>query len=338
MIVKDINDIKEVIKDLIQIRNASYSDHVTKPSKIWSQWLSMLSFVTELSEDSLEKIRLHTGFGFFLGSNWSTCYYEKNEIEIGLKNSGDSKYINDYIQLTKGIPEKFHCSEIDKNRELISIQYNGKYINEDVLRFQSTISNLSNLKERKIKRYLEIGAGYGGLCNQFSKIFRPEQSIVIDHPEVLFWSAVYTFVNNPTASIEIVTSEDTIISESDFVFVPAFLTDVLKDEKVDLLVNENSFCEMMEEQVEYYLKTLSYGLLYSNNRNRQFMNFEIANLNDILLSSFNTTPSSSFYKTIYNAHTSEHNLKYCFFAAKDTMLLPSIIPEKLCGLSVRESF
>ena len=49
-------------------------------------------------------------------------------------------------------------------------------------------------------------------------------------------------------------------------------------DKCDVLININSFCEMTENQVKFYLDSqrISWGLLYSNNRNRQFMNRDLA--------------------------------------------------------------
>lgn len=337
MVINNISDIRESVKKLINLRESSYEGHITKASKIWLKWLKMLSFATELSDESLNKIRLHTGFGFFLGSNWSTCYYEKNEIDLGVKKPLESHYITDYLKLTQHIPEKFHCSEVDINRSLISILYDNKYINEDVLRFQSTMSNLSHLNGKKINTYLEIGAGYAGLCNQVKRILNPKQSIVIDHPEVLFWSIVYTFINNPKSSIEVITNKGQSIEDSDFVFIPAFLSEVLKDETIDLLVNENSFAEMTSEQVNYYLDLFSFDILYSNNRNRQFMNFEVHDLNSIIHEKFSTFPDMSFYQNIYDNTTSTHNQKYHFFISKDSSSLPTFDPHKLCGLSIRTS-
>lgn len=338
MEIKNIKDIKNTINDLIKLRNTKYKNHVTNASNLWANWLDILSFPRDLSDESLEKIRLHTGFGFFLGSNWSTCYYEKNEIELGIKSIYKSKYILDYLKLTKNIPNKYHCSEIDINRDLISIKYNNIYINEDVLRFQSTISNLTFLEEKEINIYLEIGAGYGGFCNQFVKHFNPKQTIIIDHPEVLFWSLTYTLINNPNSKIKIITIDDSTIDDSDFIFVPAFLTDVLKDIKIDLIVNENSFCEMTEEQIKYYLNTLSFDLLYSNNRNRQFMNFEVNDLNTILLDKLYSSPNISFYENLYKDEISKHNLKYHFFLSSKFENLPNIINDNLNGLSIRKEF
>ncbi|RXJ66618.1 hypothetical protein CRV08_12375 [Halarcobacter ebronensis] len=338
MEIKSIEDIKLYINELIELREKKYKTHITNASKIWSKWLEILSFPRDLTNESLDKIRLHTGFGFFLGSNWSTCYYEKNELELGIKEIKDSKYIQDYEKLTKSTPKEFYCSEIDKNRDLISIKYKDKYINEDVLRFQSTLSNLVCLKDKQINTYLEIGAGYGGFSNQFFKHFNPKQTIIIDHPEVLFWSMTYTFINNPDKKISLITEKDQIINDSDFLFVPAFLTDCLINHKIDFVINENSFCEMTKEQIDYYLTTLNFDLLYSNNRNRQFMNFEVDSLNEILLNKFKSIPETSFYDNFYKKEKNKHNLKYHFFISSNPDMLPSFNPKELNGLSVREKF
>ncbi len=72
------------------------------------------------------------------------------------------------------------------------------------------------------------------------------------------------------------------------------MTDCLINHKIDFVINENSFCEMTKDQIDYYLTTLNFDLLYSNNRNRQFMNFEVDNLNEILLNKFKSVPEISF--------------------------------------------
>ena len=336
MIIKSISDIREITEELIELREGPYRNHVTKPNIMWKKCLEMMSFIYDLSDESLQKIRLHTGFGFFIGSNWSTCYYEKQEIELGIKKLSESRYIEDYNKLTRNISEEYLCSEIDINRSLISIKYNDLFINEDVLRVQSTISNLSCLSDCNINKYLEVGGGYGGLCNQFRKLFKPRQSIIIDHPEVNFWSAVYTFINNPGCSIEIV-NDNSKISNSDFVFIPTYFTNVLENEKIDLLVNENSFSEMTSDQVNYYLDTIPFELLYTNNRDKQFMNNELNSLNSLIVKKLKTAPDLSFYEKIYNK-SDMHNQKYHMFASKNIELLPDFDHNNICGLTIRTEF
>jgi hypothetical protein len=296
----------------------------------------MLSFIFDLSEDSLQKIRLHTGFGFFLGSNWSSVYYEKNEIELGICTFEKSKTINDYINLTKNVEKKFWCSEIDKNKDLISIKYNGYFINEDILRVQSTISNLAQIEKFDFNKVIEIGAGYGLLSNQINRVFNCNQVVIVDHPEILYWNAIYTFLNDPKAKIQIISEINEEISECDYVFVPSFLAEkVLVESEFDLLVNENSFCEMTSDQIYHYLSVVKAKLLYSNNRNCQFMNSQLQDLNRLLKSKYSLFPKFNFYSKKYKNLESKHNAKYIFFASEQSINLPNFDPNILNGLTVR---
>ena len=57
MEIKNIKDIKNTINDLIKLRNTKYKNHVTNASNLWANWLDILSFPRDLSDESLEKIR-----------------------------------------------------------------------------------------------------------------------------------------------------------------------------------------------------------------------------------------------------------------------------------------
>lgn len=52
--------------------------------------------------------------------------------------------------------------------------------------------------------------------------------------------------------------------------------------RCDVMFNMNSFCEMTSEAVDRYLSNISFSRLYSSNRERQFMNHEIATLSSVL--------------------------------------------------------
>ena len=126
-------------------------------------------------------------------------------------------------------------------------------------------------------------------------------------------------------------------SNSDFVFIPTYFTNVLENEKIDLLVNENSFSEMTSDQVNYYLDTIPFELLYTNNRDKQFMNNELNSLNSLIVKKLKTAPDLSFYEKIYNK-SDMHNQKYHMFASKNIELLPDFDHNNICGLTIRTEF
>lgn len=329
-------EIRESIITLIKLRNTQYVNNATHPSGLWKDFIQKLSFVFDFSERSLNDIRLHTGFGFYLGSSWSTCYYESQEILMGLKDIESSKYINDYKKLTDGIPVDYHCSELDHNRDIISINYNEKYITEDVLRAQSAVSNLFQIKDL-FSSCMEIGAGYGSLANQILKLFPIKKYFIVDHPEILYWSIIWTGLVCPEKKIMLFNGKNNDkLDKAEVIFVPPFLMDQLTID-VDLAINENSFCEMTQEQVDFYLdnKNIKFKILYSNNRDRQFMNNELHSLNSELSKRYILKPSKDFYDKKYQKENSKRNCKYIYFCSTNN-LLEMVNPSKLCGLSIRK--
>ncbi|MEE9910678.1 MAG: putative sugar O-methyltransferase [Deltaproteobacteria bacterium] len=253
----------------------------------------------------------------------------------GLKDIESSKYINDYKALTEGIPAAYHCSELDHNRDLISIHYHQKYLTEDVLRAQSSVSNLFQVKDL-FSSCMEIGAGYGALANQILKLFPVRKYYIVDHPEILYWSIIWTVLVCPEKRIVLYNGKnDDELEKAEVIFVPPFLIENLTID-VDLAINENSFCEMAPEQIEFYLhnKNIKFNILYSNNRDRQFMNNDLHSLNAMLSEQFILTPPPDFYSERYQKENSQHNCKYIYFCTKKNSL-GMVDPSKLRGLSTR---
>jgi putative sugar O-methyltransferase len=328
-------NIKSTIAELVTLRDTNYTDSLSYPSGLWKNWLQKLSFAMDLSEKNLRDIRLHVGMGFFLGAPWSKVYYEANELRLKLKTPEESTSVQDYLRLTKGVDDQLKISELDPLREEIAIEHNGKYITEDVLRTQSTISNLRFFQS--FNSCIEIGAGYGALANQIVRAYNVKKYYVIDYPEILFYVATWSKIVNPQRTIAIFNGRNQKeIENAGLILIPNFLQPEI-DIEADLLINENSFCEMGEEQVLAYLdsKRLRTKYLYSNNRDRQFMNQQLTGLNALLDKRFNLSPSLSQYSSFYNQtpKAERWNMKYIFFASKTEPANVDIL--KLHGLTIR---
>ncbi|QWD96913.1 putative sugar O-methyltransferase [Polynucleobacter sp. MG-6-Vaara-E2] len=331
-----MNEVKETINKIINLRDSKHSNSLHVPSGLWKKWLEKLGFVRELSEKSLREIRLYVGMGFFIGAPWSKAYYQANEIKLQLMQPSDSSYIKDYLRLTKNIPENLKLTELDPTRNEIAIEFNGKYITEDVLRVQSTISNLNNFP--KFKSCIEIGGGYGALANQVIKVYEVEKYTIIDYPEMLFFVAIWSKVVNPKLKIVIYDgSNKSELDNAELALVPNFLYKSIQIEG-DLLINENSFCEMSQAQVLDYLqaKNLNYNYMYSNNRDRQFMNRDLPEgINSLLERYFQLSPSVQEYKEYYKDSSLKNkwNQKNIFYASKNELL--NIDINLINGLSIR---
>ncbi len=307
---------KLIVKRLIDHRENNYKNSLYYPSGLWGKWLEKLGYIFDLKDKSLKNIRLHVGFGFFLGSNWSTAYYKAQEINLGLDKTKNSKYVKDYISLTENIDEKYKLTELDPNRNEIGINYNKKFITEDILRTQTTVTNL--LQIQPFTSCLEIGGGYGALANQLIRIFDINKYYIIDYPEILFWVSVWSKIVNPDKRIIIYDGQSKQeIEKHDLILVPNFLFKELHF-NVNLLINENSFCEMSKEQVMDYLNYsgIESELIYSNNRSKQFMNDSSFDLNKIVMSKYRLFPTIDFYNNYYSQSPSMHNNKYIFFGSQ----------------------
>lgn len=328
-------DLRTIIAELIRLREREYAHSLSMPSGLWKDWLQKLAYIRELGEESLQNIRLHVGMGFFIGANWSTVYYEAGEIKMGLKRAEDSRFIADYVRLTTGLDEKLKITERDPLREQIAIPFQGKFITEDVLRVQTTIANLRHMPA--FASCVEIGGGYGALAHQILHAYDVKKYTIIDYPEILFYVAAWSKIINPDLRIAVFDgSNHAEIAQAQLALIPNFLHHKISIE-ADLLINENSFCEMSSAQVEEYLnaETLSYKYLYSNNRDRQFMNRDLPSLNTLLAKRFMLSPTPEEYTEYYKATPPEKrwNIKYIFFGSTKEQL--HISANKLLGLTIR---
>ena len=233
----------------------------------------------------------------------------------------------------RNIGEKYRLTELDPNRNEIGINYNKKFITEDILRTQTTITNL--LQIQPFASCLEIGGGYGALANQLIRLFDINKYYIIDYPEILFWVSVWSKIVNPDKKIIIYDGQNKQkLEKYDLILVPNFLFKKL-DFNVDLLINENSFCEMNKEQVMDYLNSskINSELIYSNNRSKQFMNDSSFDLNKILMSKYRLIPTIDYYNNYYSQSPSMHNNKYIFFGSLKREL--NINFKNIKGLTVR---
>lgn len=342
---KVLQDIRRSVNLMINER-AEEEAHIMHPSALWSKWMSFLSFIFEFSPKALEDIRLHTGFGYFIGKPWVAEYWENKEYECGLRDYEQLTIVKDYSRLIEGIPEKYWCSEIITSElvEEICTQFKGHNINGDICRTQATVSNLFTAKVfskflNSNSIILEIGPGYGQLVNQLSSMVNCKV-ICIDQPEILYWCAVFTHICRPDINIYLYNPEKNIvqihdiIAQYDFILLPAYRADLICDAEIDLAINENSLGEMTKEQFSYYIDIIkqSSKILYSNNYEKQFMNRNLASVSDVLSKAFLASPTKQQYAEYYRQYPSPHK-KYIYFCYTDKADYEAVDIFSLHGLS-----
>ena len=162
----------------------------------------------------------------------------------------------------------------------LSVNYRGKKISEQLLQHTVIAHDLvTNIPFSTTKRdiVLDIGCGFGGSARLLN-IYTPNTiQILLDLPETLFLTAYYLKYNFPNKKIALLEdiyphleSLDEVILEYDFIIVPPFVLDYLKEESIDVVVNASSLAFMSKEYLEYYLEQTkrvlkSGGYFYSLN-------------------------------------------------------------------------
>ena len=294
----------------------------SSPSLVWKDWLWQLSFLKAVHDDQL---RLHLGFGYYLGAPIETDIWRVNRWRTGDTESGE-RLIEDYCKLVKNIDPIFNLTELDKLAQIISIPslINGRKVNisTDVVRMQVEVSNLVNLGVLDgIESILEVGGGYGQLCVGLINAKVCRRYYIVDFPEVL--SLVQRWISQLNLKVSIHSHTELNIDPKDLtldgihLISNSLITKLKRPIHVDLMINTNSFFEMSSEQVKDYISSryIKYNLLYSSNRDRQILNQELKSLTELFSSigilwpdynSLSELQRSSLKKKVYLMHPGEH--------------------------------
>jgi putative sugar O-methyltransferase len=202
-------------------------------------------------------------------------------------------------ELTRGIPSDLVLQEPPGGIGLML--QDGRFVSNDTVKFQRTVNTLYREGILDVLRppvnasrpiVLEIGPGYGGLAHHLSNILGNTTYVLIDLPEVLLFSASYLTLLHDTKKIYVYNQADfhSFIDSSearsyDFIFIPNYRLEALRQWKFDLVLNMYSFQEMTEEQVVGYLDFIRdncEGVLYSLNADAHRYNRQLSSLTDLL--------------------------------------------------------
>ena len=131
---------------------------------------------------------------------------------------------------------------------------------------------------KKPTTILEVGGGYGNLCNKITKLFPNVKYVILDLPESLLVQEYFLTQTDRSRNILTLSDIDNSgvesIKSKDFnvALLPGWYGDKLKNNiEFDLVINMRSFGEMNTEVLNYYFdvihNTLKYnGLFYCVNR------------------------------------------------------------------------
>jgi hypothetical protein len=279
-------------------------------SRLWRETLVYLDFVRELSDAQLQFIRIHTSL--ITGQPWFSWGHEPLRFAASDAARAELPMIQQYVRFTDGLPERYWADEPAPSAPLrmVGLPFRGRLISDDLVRYQRAVTNLFNAGllraapggRRRV--LLEIGAGYGGLAQQLRRMIEPDAVyVIVDLPEMLFWSAVFLRVNDPARRIYLYDPRRfapadlaAILASHDVVLLPHYLIERLPEfPAIDVAINTLSMQEMPARQVHAYCSFLTghlEGWFYSENFARHLYNDELTgDLYDIFTGYFATLPN-----------------------------------------------
>ncbi len=262
----NISTIRARIQKMIDI-DGHRIDRLAAP---WVFGNEVLSYILDLSPESLKKIRLHTEF--FTGEAVSQLLFT-------IPSADPARYAEAvrYKFYTGDLPEWLHIGEPPLPPPIaVGTNFKGRLVNPDLARVQAYLGNLARaglFDDRGDQRtvFLEIGPGYGGIEHHLLTLMPNKVTcIMIDLPLMLVISSAYIATNNPGAKIYIydpedprpVTSDD--VAKYDVIMIPHYRLDLLTGiDKIDFAMNVCSFQEMELCEVRSYLEFIAERLTHT---------------------------------------------------------------------------
>jgi len=310
-------------------------------SQLWSDWLAQLEFLKYLPDSDL---RLHVGFGYYLGAPIERDLWRRNRHAKGDLGNDVVGILTDYEYYSAQVPEILRFSELDPAAKLFSISSPDRpdvLVNSDVVRMQVEAANMHKLGLfENCRCFLEIGAGYGALCAQLVNSGLVERYIIVDLPDVLAVAKRWLGYLRHNGLLDLPVHTESVTDPQSMASPGIYFIDSSDIKTLgrsalrpDVLFNMNSFCEMTTSAVVEYLRWIDFGRLYSSNRERQFMNHEIDALSTLL-----STHIRKVWPTIKDYAKLQGEIKkYVFLGSNDpAWTAPKIDLTDLNGIVGRE--
>ena len=131
--VNNLKKLRFFINKSLKIRNLN-------PETMWGRAWYFLRCIIHLNDYDIKYIELHAGF---LNEGSGIEYWRQDP----LSNPLNSLEVVQYKLYTKGLDEELwiHCPIIKDAPHQNDINLNGKYINKNIVRYQSAICNLQEM-------------------------------------------------------------------------------------------------------------------------------------------------------------------------------------------------
>lgn len=239
----EFETIRCYLKNAVTERNAGAPE--LRPSRYWTDFAKNFRYVPDLPDYELRRIRFHT---YHVTSDLYLTYYFAS---------------NDYVDLLKRGYEFFYASgrlpALDEGTNGIGVSTNYGRISHDLLRYMGALNDVVEaelLKSHSQQCVLEIGGGYGGLARMHLACNPSIAYVICDLEETMFFSAVYLMNFLGPSKIHMVDAalNSKSLCPGHVYFVPQSRISLLNALRFDYVINQQSFQEMTQAQVERYAK------------------------------------------------------------------------------------
>ena len=267
-----INDEKICKRVFESFKKMKNNEKKNSPFSVSSQWRKHIDNDFYPMKQALEKNNFEQ-FQNFLNNfgNWNKYLgiEEHKFVQNCSKNFLLRNYLSNYV-FKKQLNLWEYFNSYRKNRKFLNTPRHGNQIGAFIdNKYFTTLASFSNeiiannlleiIKSQKKAVVTEIGAGYGQLAYFLSKN-RKICFIDVDIPETLSLAAYYLMKCFPQKKIYLYGEKDfnlKNILKYDFIFLPHYKMNSLKNKKIDLVINKNSFGEMYPKTVKAYIKIIN---------------------------------------------------------------------------------
>lgn len=255
-----MSGVTEAIKQYVfrAIENRTSKRQELVPSAYWIDFARNFSYVFDLTEKELNRIRFHT---YHLTSDIYLTYYFAGEPLKSLLETGYRYFTSEY---------KFNS--LEEGADGIGIETEFGRISHDLLRYLGVASDCISagmLDSKMPKVVLELGGGYGGLARAHLSHNSKVAYFICDLEETIFFSAVYLskHIGNDNVHLVESTIKSSEVKQGHIYIVAQSEIECLDEMFFDYAISQQSLQEMTQQQVERYLRWMAKhaSYLYSCN-------------------------------------------------------------------------
>ncbi len=273
-------------KRLDRMREEVLEHKLHQPSDYWMHYVSFFEYVFSWYPEVMDNLRYHT--------DMISGVHPRRYIDVAKTRPYKERLIESYKELSGEMPDFEQFSE-PKMLGGFGFNFNGKLINEDLLRYMNMIRIMRNVYPFSPDtrcRILEIGGGWGGLAYQIKKHCSGVNYILVDLPYTLYFAVYYLYRLNPSLRLWVYSRDEDPAKflDYDFIFLPPWALEAIPKKSIDIAINQSSLGEMTEKQVGFYSENLAritkIGLVSENRRMANPFNEELHDLKKLLSHDF----------------------------------------------------